>query len=88
MPAELIPRIEADRIGAQKPFHPSDQVPQRRFHRQMEMIAHQIPRMHFPPALHASFPQRRNEQFPIRISTHNVFLSVSTIPHMVNGSFR
>ena len=46
--AQSVPGVQAHRVNAQKPFHPSDQIGEGRFHEQMEMVGHQTPRMHLP----------------------------------------
>ena len=59
------------------------QVPLRRLHHQMKMIAHQAPRMHRPARLGAHFPQCSDEPLPIRVVPEDRFPPISAIPHMV-----
>jgi hypothetical protein len=79
--------VEADRVRAEQPFHAAHQIAQRRFHHEMEMIAHQAMGMHLPIALPARFSQGLYPQFSICISPNNIFATVAPVHHMINGSF-
>jgi hypothetical protein len=46
--ARVVARIEAGLVHAPKPPYFHDQVGERRFHREMEMVAHPTPGVDFP----------------------------------------
>ena len=48
MAENFVPAVEAAGVGAQKPFHPGDEVGQRRFQNEMKMILHQAIRVDLP----------------------------------------
>ena len=78
---------EIRRLRAEQPFRTAYQIAQRRFHHEMEMIAHQAMGMHLPIALPARFSQGLYPQFSICISPNNIFPTVAPVHHMINDSF-
>jgi hypothetical protein len=68
MSEQFVTPVEPASLGAQKPFHPGDQIALRRFHHQMKRVAHQTQGMNLPAGLDARFAQRGDEPFPVSSS--------------------
>ena len=64
---ELVTPVEAARVSAQQPFHPSNQIWLRRLDHPMEMIRHEDIGVNLPSGLSANLAQRLNEALAIRI---------------------
>jgi hypothetical protein len=64
---ELLTPVEATRVSAQQPFHPGDQIGQRRLDHHMEMIRYQDIGVNLPARLSANLAQRVDEAPAIRI---------------------
>jgi len=48
--AQSMPRIEADRVSAEKPLHAGVQICARSLYHKMKMVAQQTPRVNLPSA--------------------------------------
>jgi hypothetical protein len=86
MPKLSVPAVESSRISAQEPFHSGNQIPQRRFHYQMKVIAHQTIGVNLPLSLGTSLAQGLNEPKPILLIGKDGFLMVPSIHDVVDGS--
>ena len=67
MARELVPPVEAAGVGAQKPFHPGDQIRLGRLDHQMKMIRHENVGVNLPVRLGASLGQRLDKALAIRL---------------------
>ena len=84
MAEELVTPVEATRISAQQPFHPSNQIWLRRLDHPMKMIRHEDIGVNLPARLGANLAQRLNEALAIRIIHENQFAPVSAIHDLIN----
>ena len=76
VPEELVPVVEADRVGAQQPAHARHQVGLRRLDHQMKVIPHQAIGMDLKPRLLTGLGQGLQKILPIHVVLENVFTPV------------
>ena len=81
---ELVTPVEAARVSAQQPFHPSNQIWLRRLDHPMEMIRHEDIGVNLPARLGANLAQRVDEALSIRIIHEDQFAPVSVIHGVIN----
>jgi hypothetical protein len=86
MPEELVPGLEADRVGAQQPCHASHQVGLGGCNHQMEVIGHEAISVNLKTSLLARFCQSLEEILPIHIIEEDLVPSVTTAHYVVNGT--
>ena len=84
MAEEFVPPVEATRVSAQQPFHPGDQIGQRRLDHDMKMIRHEDIGVNLPARLSASLAQRVDEALAIRIIHEDPFAPVTAIHDVIN----
>jgi hypothetical protein len=84
MPPQAMPRIEALRVGSQKPLHPAHKRRLRRFNHEMKMITHQTIGMNLPTRTLTGLPERPQKSPPVLIIKKNSLLAVPSAHHMVN----
>ena len=80
--AQTPPRVKADAVSAQKPFHPSHEVAKGRFDQEMKVIPHQAPGVDLPPATHAGLGERRGKHLAILTVLDD---RLATVHHVVDG---
>jgi hypothetical protein len=76
--------VEATRVSAQQPFHPGDQIGQRRLDHRIKKIRHEDIGVNLPARLCANLAQRLNEAPAIRIIHEDPFAPVTTIHDVIN----
>jgi len=81
---ELVTSVEATRLSAHQPFHPGDQIGQRRLDHPMKMIRHEDIGVNLPTGLGASLAQRVDEALAIRIIHEDPFAPVTAIHDVIN----
>ena len=81
---ELVPPVEATRVSAQQPFHPGDQIGQRRLDHRIKKIRHEDIGVNLPARLGANLAQRLNEALAIRIIHEDPFAPVTAIHDVIN----
>jgi len=81
---ELVPPVEATRLSAQQPFHPGDQIGQRRLDDPMKMIRHEDIGVNLQARLSGSLAQRFDEALAIRIINEDQFEPVTAIHDVIN----
>ena len=81
---ELVTPVEATRLSAQQPFHPSNQIGLRRLDHPMKMIRHEDIGVNLPARLGANLAQRLNEALAIRIIHEDQFAPVTAIHDVIN----
>ena len=84
MAKELVPPVEAARLGAQKPFHPGDQIGLGRLDHQMEMIRHEDAGVNLPARLGTNLAQRLDEALAIPIILEDRLAPVTAIHDVLN----
>jgi hypothetical protein len=84
MPLPLSGAVPALAVGAQQPLHPNHQVGQGCFQQNVEMIAHQNPRMHTPSAHSAGLTKPVEENLAVIVGLKHHLPSVATSHDMVN----
>ena len=67
MTKQFVPPVEAAGVGAQKPFHPGDQIRLGRLDRQMKMIRHEDEGVNLPAGLGANLGGGFDKALAIRI---------------------
>jgi hypothetical protein len=87
MTRELVPPVEAAGVGAQKPFHPGDQIRLGRLDHQMKMIRHENVGVNLPVRLGASLGERLDKALAIRIINEDGLAPVAAIHHVVDRAF-
>src|ERR1700674_1249087 len=86
MSAQPMSRMEAHRVGAEQPLHPTDQITEWRFHHEMEMIAHQAVGMHLPIAFRTGFGQGFYPELSICIFPNNLVAVSAAVHHVIDSS--
>src|SRR2546421_6277524 len=81
-----MPAVEPAGIGAEEPFHASDQIGLGSFHHQMKMVVHQAISQHLPVSLFTTFPERLQKAQPVLVIMENGFAPVAPAHHVVNRS--
>ena len=76
--------VESTRVSAQQPFHPGDQIGQRRLDHDMKMIRHEDIGVNLPARLGANLAQRFDEALAIRIIHEDQFAPVTAIHDVIN----
>src|ERR1051325_11113161 len=84
MPEKLVLAVESAGEGAQKPFHPIDQIGPRGFEHHVKMILHQAIRVHLPAGLLAGFRQGRKKHLTVFVLQEYLLASITAAQHMVN----
>jgi hypothetical protein len=87
MAKQFVATVEASGVGAQQPFHAGNQIGLGCFDDEMKMIVHQAIRMNLPTGLRAGLTQCLEETEAILVIAENRFAAVTTIQHMINGSW-
>src|SRR4051812_20191202 len=80
----LVTAIESNRVSAQEPTHPLDQVCFRGLDDQMKMILHETICMHLPGGLLARFGQRFEEILAIHVVQVNILAPITPAHYVVN----
>lgn len=80
-----MPMVEPNRIAAQQPPHPRDQVGVGRLHHQVKMVAHQTVGMHLKTGLLAGFRQRLEKILSVHVIQVNGLLTIPTAHDVVKS---
>ena len=80
-----MPTVEADRLGAQHPFHACHPIGLRRVQLKMEMIGHQDPRNDLPSTTLAGFPKNLSKHPPVFVILEDRFPPVASAHHVLVG---
>ncbi len=84
MAEELVPPVEAAGVGAQKPFHPGDQIRLRRLDHEVKMIRYEDVGVNLPAGLGASLGKSFNEAMAVHIVLEDRLAPVAAIHDVVD----
>jgi hypothetical protein len=73
--------VQANRVGAQQPMHPFDQIRVGGLQHQMKVVAHQTIGMHLPISLLTRLRQRFEKILPIHVIVVNVLAPIPATHH-------
>src|SRR6267143_1739731 len=86
MTEEFILAIVARGVGAQQPFHASDQAALRRFQNQMKVVAHQTKCMHLKIRLLTCFAQGFEEEQTIGIASDDPLTMIAAAHDVIDST--
>jgi hypothetical protein len=85
VPRELMPSIEARRVGAEKPFHPGHEVGLRCFNDEMKMIRHETIGAYLPGGFGAAVSECLEKGFSIVVVSKNLFPAIAATGDVINS---